>query len=139
MAQAAATLYMVGLIWFVQLVHYPLFGLVGGDFVAYERAHVDRTGWVVIPPMLTEAATVVWGVVWALPGVVVWEAWLGAGVLAGVWGSTFALQVPRHGRLAQGFDAATHRGLVGTNWLRTVGWTARGALVLVWVGRGVAA
>ena len=29
--QAAATLAMVGLIWFIQVVHYPLFGQVGRD------------------------------------------------------------------------------------------------------------
>jgi hypothetical protein len=36
----AATAAMVGLIWFVQVVHYPLFASVGADeFVAYENAH----------------------------------------------------------------------------------------------------
>ena len=28
---AAATLFMTGLIWFVQVVHYPLFARVGED------------------------------------------------------------------------------------------------------------
>jgi hypothetical protein len=37
--------------------------------------------------------------------------------------------------LAQGFDAAAHDRLVQTNWLRTLGWTARAALAawMVWV------
>lgn len=40
----AATWFMVGLIWFVQLVHYPLFARVGrGGFAAYEGAHSWRT------------------------------------------------------------------------------------------------
>ena len=30
----------------------------------------------------------------------------------------------------QGFDAAVHRRLVRTNWIRTVGWTLRGALAV---------
>ena len=52
---AFATIYMCGLIWFVQVVHYPLHGLVGQDsFVSYQAAHVRRTSWVVIGPMLLE-------------------------------------------------------------------------------------
>lgn len=54
----AATLSMVGLIWFVQIVHYPLFAYVGAEkFIAYEAAHARLTTWVVAPPMLTEALT----------------------------------------------------------------------------------
>ena len=55
--QAAATLPMVGLIWFVQIVHYPLFGEVGHDrFADYERNHQNRTTLVVAPLMLVEAS-----------------------------------------------------------------------------------
>lgn len=58
LVQSAATLFMTGLIWFVQVVHYPLFGSAGRDiFAGYERAHQRRTGWVVGPPMLVELAT----------------------------------------------------------------------------------
>ena len=57
---AAATLYMTGLIWFVQVVHYPLMARVGGGgFAAYEAAHTNRTAWVVGPAMLAEAGTAV--------------------------------------------------------------------------------
>lgn len=42
---AATTLFMVGVIWFVQIVHYPLCSRVGGAaFAGYERDHVRRTG-----------------------------------------------------------------------------------------------
>ena len=44
----AATFYMVGLVWFVQRVHYPLYASVGSQqFPAYEGAHVSRTSPVV--------------------------------------------------------------------------------------------
>ena len=40
----AATFYMVGLVWFVQRAHYPLFAAVGSQqFPDYERAHALRT------------------------------------------------------------------------------------------------
>ncbi len=54
----AATLFMVGVIWFVQIVHYPLFARVGaGGFPAYSERHSRLTGLVVGPLMLAEAAT----------------------------------------------------------------------------------
>ena len=41
-AQLAATLYMVGVIWMVQLVHYPLYNKVGREaFPEYETRHND--------------------------------------------------------------------------------------------------
>ncbi len=57
LAHLAATWYMTGLVWFVQLVHYPLFAGVGTQgWTAYAAAHTRRTRWVVGPPMLVEAA-----------------------------------------------------------------------------------
>ena len=129
--QLAATLYMTGLVWFVQVVHYPLFEAVGpGGFRAYADAHVRRTGWVVGPPMLAElgcALLLIWIRPPGVPGVALA---VGLGLLAVIWASTLRLQVPRHARLQRGFHAASHRALVRTNWIRTAAWTARSLLVL---------
>ena len=58
LAHLAVTLFMVGVIWFVQVVHYPLFAKVGSErFVLYSKAHSRLTTYVVGPPMLVEAAT----------------------------------------------------------------------------------
>ena len=44
----ACTLYMVGLIWFVQVVHYPLMAKVGVQgYETYQQAHMRLTTWVV--------------------------------------------------------------------------------------------
>jgi hypothetical protein len=125
----AATFYMVGLIWFVQRVHYPLFAGVGRErFRAYEQLHVSRTSPVVGPPMLIEAGTGVALLASASTLVPLGVAWIGIVLLGAVWLSTIWLQVPRHRELADGFDARAHRSLVATNWIRTVCWTLRGAL-----------
>jgi len=127
----AATLVMVGIIWFVQVVHYPLFERVGPEgFSAYSHAHSRLTGLVVGPPMLTEAATAVLLLFIRPAAVPLVAAWVGAILLAGVWVSTAMLQAPRHRDLGRGFDASAHRFLVISNWLRTVLWSARGLLVL---------
>lgn len=122
---------MVGLIWFVQIVHYPLFGRVGRDvFANYSRAHSRLTGLVVGPPMLAEAATALALVVRTPEGIPFLLPLAGLVLLAAVWLSTALLQSPQHGVLSGGFAAASHRFLVASNWVRTVCWTARGVLVL---------
>ncbi|HEY3442163.1 MAG TPA: hypothetical protein VGK29_15495 [Paludibaculum sp.] len=130
-AHAGATLFMVGLIWFVQMVHYPLFGLVGtGAFAGYERAHTGLTTLVVGPPMLVELVCAVLILLWRPASWPLWAAWLGLALVAVIWASTLFVQVPRHGELAAGFASGSHRSLVATNWIRTVAWTLRGGMVL---------
>ena len=139
LAHLGSTLYMVGLIWFVQRVHYPLFSGVGPDgFAAYAQEHVERTGPVVGPAMLIEAGTALVLCVAPPAGVGLGARLLGVALLAVVWLSTWGLQVPRHRDLAAGFDASPHRRLVGTNWIRTVAWSARGLLVLWMTARSLA-
>ena len=124
---AAMTLFMVGVIWFVQIVHYPLFQCVGeAGFAEYERQHTRGTGYVLAVPMLVEFAAAA-ALAWRLGGGL---AWSGFGLLAVIWLSTWVWQVPAHRRLEQGFDDATHRRLVGTNWVRTAAWSARGIIAL---------
>ena len=126
---AAATWFMAGLIWFVQVVHYPLFAAVGArEFAAYERRHQRRTTLVVGPVMLVEAASAVGLAVLLAPGPLRVAAWVGAAMLAVVWVSTFAVQVPLHGRLGAGLDSTLVRRLVLSNWVRTVLWTGRGVI-----------
>ena len=126
-----STLALVGLIWTVQVVHYPLFAGVGADgWAAYEAAHQSRITLVVAPLMLAELATAVW-LVAAPPDGVPHGALVAGAVLVGlVWASTAFVQVPLHAALGGAFDGDAHGRLVATNWVRTLAWTARGGLVL---------
>ena len=117
-----STLSMVGLIWFVQVVHYPMFRNVGeGSFREYARIHQRLTPLVVAPLMLVEAFTSV-GLLYRSPESISsgWM-WAGIGLVFVVWLSTAILQLPRHGALADnGFSAVHHSALVATNWVRTI-------------------
>ena len=126
-----STLFMTGVIWFAQAVHYPLLGRVGREaFVEYERENTRRTGWVVIPAMAAELITALL-LLWRQPeGLLLSYAWLNAGLLVVIWVSTFTLQGPYHNLLVKKFDPAVWRSLVRTNWIRTSAWTARGILLL---------
>ena len=138
--QVAATLFMTGLIWFVQVVHYPLFRYVGGAaFPAYERLHAQRTGWVVGLPMVVELLTACAGL-WLRPaGMSRGAAWVSVGLVGVIWASTALLQVPLHEALGRAPTAALMGRLVGTNWVRTVAWTVRSGLVMGVVWRGLRA
>ncbi len=129
-----ATAAMAGLIWFIQIVHYPLFAAVGSEgFAAYETSHQRLTSYVVGPFMAVEgvsalalAVTDVGQVGWPL----VLIGWF---LLAVIHASTIFLQVPAHTRLSGGFDSLVLSRLVATNWIRTIGWTARAILAAVMV------
>lgn len=123
---------MAGLIWFVQVVHYPLFGGVDvATFPAYHREHMRLTTLVVGPLMLAEAGAAITIVALRLSSPT--PSWMGVALLAVVWGATLFLAVPRHDELAQDFTASAHAALVATNWIRTVAWTARAVLSLTMV------
>lgn len=135
-AQLAATLFLTGVIWFVQVVHYPLFASTGGaEFRAFERRHRALTTWVVAPSMLAEGVCAML-LFWLRPShLTVWQLVPGLLLLIAIWASTAFVQIPCHERLSHGFDVAAHRRLVRTNWVRTAAWSARGVLAvwLVWL------
>lgn len=131
-----ATLFMAGVIWYVQIVHYPMFDMADrAGFAAWEARHSALTTWVVAPAMLVEAATGLWLAASPPRGSDAAALWLGVALLAVVWLATAFLSVPLHGRLSAGWDAEAHRLLVATNWVRTTAWSLRAALVLAVAGR----
>ena len=126
----ASTWAMFGVIWFAQIVHYPLFGRVGTDaFTDYQNANLRRTVFVVIPLQMVELFTGLL-LVWRVPlGILPIQAWTNLILIGITWISTFTLQVPRHMKLASGFDKKTQDILVSSNWIRTVAWSIRGGIV----------
>ncbi|MFG0260045.1 MAG: hypothetical protein ACF8LK_06800 [Phycisphaerales bacterium JB041] len=136
---AAATWIMTGLIWFVQLVHYPLMARVGREgWTDYERAHQARTTWIVAPVMLVEVLSAVWLLIAAHSEVgppevsaAVPALWVSASLLVVVWASTFLIQVPLHARLSGAYSDRAHALLVRSNWLRTAAWTGRAVLLVL--------
>ncbi len=133
---AAATLFMAGLIWFVQVVHYPLMARVGAvHFEKYEKHHQRLTTWVVGPAMLVELGCAGWLAFQPIAGLPGWMIYVGLALLVVIWLSTALLQVPRHRELERGFDAHAHSRLVNSNWVRTIGWSLRAGLALWMIGR----
>jgi hypothetical protein len=128
-----STLMLAGLIWTIQLLHYPLLLKVApADFVAYEASHCTRIAWLVVPLMCTELVSsfALTAGNYLSTGSFDSARGAGFGLVIIIWCSTAFIQVPLHQKLALGYDAATIRRLVATNWLRTIAWSVR-ALLLV--------
>jgi len=125
---------MTGIIWFVQLVQYPSFAHIDrASFPAFHSHHSTAISFIVAPLMLVEAVTAL-AFLWSpLRVQTSWQIWLGIGLVAVVWASTFLLQVPAHSRLGSGFDQDNWRMLVSSNWVRTIAWSVRAALVTYWL------
>jgi hypothetical protein len=133
-AQALASAAMCGLIWFVQVVHYPLFTRTDTTHSPdYPEENQRRTAPVVIPPMLIEAATAAIIAVNPPPAIGRPAALAGLAMVAALWLSTLLVQMPLHARLKHdGHAPATVAVLVQSNWARTALWSAR-ALLAIWM------
>lgn len=122
---------LTGLIWTVQLVHYPGFLGVGADgFLAYQQNHMRNISYLVIPLMLAELA---------MAGILQYyhqdlpprSVYLTTGLVLFIWGVTFFVSSPLHGRLVTyGYDPVIIQRLVVTNWLRTIAWSVRTGVLL---------
>ena len=126
----AATFFLTGVIWTTQLVQYPSFAFFNAE--TFTKQHDEYRLWItpiVAPPMIIELLTSIFLLFYPLENIDSKLVWLGLILTLIIWASTFFVQVPLHEKLARGFDAQTIANLVSTNWLRTVAWSLRGALV----------
>lgn len=127
------TFALTGLIWVIQVVHYPAFREVPptrrGSFAA---DHARRITWIVAPLMIGEA----------LSAGILWELWtseprlFAATVLiAFLWGVTFRWSVPCHTRIQRDGDPVgeSTEALIRTNWARTLLWSLRSVIWLWWL------
>jgi len=131
LVQSASSLALAGVIWFVQVVHYPLYTRVPAQgFASYEEEHQRRTGWVVGPLMALETLGALLLVRWRPEGISLTPVISGLFLLAIIWLSTFFLQMPTHKALGKGFDWPAHRLLVRGSWIHTAAWTARAGIAL---------
>lgn len=112
---------LVVLIWIIQILHYPSFRFVRSEeFPVFSRFHANRISLIVIPLMFLELALALYNL---RPLIIL--------LVAGVWLSTFLLQVPCHNKLTVGHDPRVVDRLISTNWIRTILWTLKLIIILV--------
>ena len=132
----AATLYMWGVIWTIQIAQYPLFARIGAvQWQDYHRVYTRSITAVVLPAMVMELGAsgllALLRPAWLSPA----PLWAGFACALLTWAVTLLVSVPLHDTLGRGFDADAIARLVATNWLRTLFWTAHAVILLLQIWR----
>lgn len=122
---------MTGLIWVIQLVHYPAFHFVEkANFSQFEKFHTTKISFIVMPVMVIELLSALALVTFA-ESTADWWILANMAILVFIWLFTAFVSARYHGLLTKGYDKLIVDNLVRTNWVRTVLWTGRGVLIAV--------
>ena len=122
---------MAGLIWLIQIVHYPLFNFVGkNEFQVYHNGHSVLITPLVGAVMIIELISSILLVVFPPKNISITIPIIGFILVFIIWASTAFLQIPQHNALANAYELKAYNLLVQTNWIRTIAWSMRGFLLL---------
>ena len=125
-----ATSIMVGVIWVIQIVHYPSFHFIDlKQYKTFQSFHVSKISFIVIPAMLTELFTLIlliisinpFSIMIAISGI----------ILIIIWLLTAVFFTGLHQNLTSGYDKKIVDKLVKLNWGRTLLWTLR--LLIIYI------
>ena len=119
---------MVGVIWVIQLVHYPSFHFIDKDiYDSFQKFHMNKISIIVVPVMILELAT---GLLLLLGNSKNILIIISFGILILIWGITGLFFSDAHGKLISGYNELIVNKLVSMNWIRTVLWTFKMILLL---------
>ena len=123
---------MTGVIWVIQIVHYPSFHFIEKElYTAFQKFHMNKISIIVIPIMLAELIT---GMMLFLdkssksPFLIVSFV-----ILVLIWLITGAFFSKAHNELMTGYQELVVNQLVVMNWIRTLLWTLRLLLLTCFV------
>ena len=119
-------LILSGLIWVIQIVHYPSFKYISiKNFDLFCEFHVRSISFIVFPLMFLELITAVLLLIFSPSSLTI----INIIILGLIWLSTILLSVPIHRKLQSGYNIDSINKLIKTNWPRTIFWTFRSALL----------
>ena len=115
---------MTGVIWVIQIVHYPSFHFIEKElYTAFQKFHMNKISIIVIPIMLAELIT---GMMLFLdkssksPFLIISFV-----ILVLIWLITGVFFSKAHNELIAGYQELVVNQLVAMNWIRTLLWTLR--------------
>lgn len=122
-----SSFFLCGLIWTVQLVHYPAFhGFEKEDYQEWMSFHKSRISFIVVPVMLVELGTSILLSFGKTPYSALHQT--GLGIVVMIWLITFFKQVPLHEKLSAGYREELVQKLVSSNRWRTFLWSIKSIL-----------
>lgn len=129
----ASTFFMVGLIWHMQIVHFPLFLIINEkQFHHYYVAHAYSSRWVIFIPMFIELLTGIGLFIWRPEPLKTWSLGVLTGLLVFLWLYTLLVMIPMQKNLKNEYSIDMIYNVTWANWARTVAWSARG-IILGWL------
>ena len=124
-----STSLMVGIIWVIQLLHYPTFHFIKeSDYVEFQHFHMQRISFIVVPVMIIELLSGFMLVYYFRSNLLI----LCLIILLVIWLITFAFFTKLHQSLLGGYDKIIVDKLVQINWSRTVLWSLR-LIILIYI------
>ena len=117
--------FMTGLIWVIQIIHYPSFKFLDRDrFSEFEKFHLKRLAYLGGPVMVFELCSGValfyfWKNVYFFPMLI------NIVLLAIIWLVTLFFTRPYEVKLLKRFDIKLLHKLIMINWIRTILWSIR--------------
>ena len=127
--QAIISWFLTGLIWTIQVAHYPIFSYLTNQPDSF-RFHQKRMGLLVAPLMLIELLTAILLLIdqWHSFPYLVLSNFI---IVCCIWLHTFSIMVPIHNKLLTDSNLGLVKKLVKQNWIRTFAWTMKSFL---WAG-----
>ena len=119
---------MVGVIWVIQLVHYPSFRFTDREkYVSFQIFHMRNISFIVVPIMILEFLSGLLLVLYHSNH----ESLLRISfiLLLIIWLVTALFFAQIHQKLSKGYDETLVRKLVSFNWIRTLLWTIRTIII----------
>ena len=124
-----STSLMVGIIWVIQLLHYPTFHFIKqSDYVEFQHFHMQRISFIVVPVMIIELLSGFMLVYYFRSNLLI----LCLIILLVIWLITFVFFTKLHQSLLGGYDKIIVKKLVQINWSRTVLWSLR-LIILIYI------
>ena len=124
-----STSLMVGIIWVIQLLHYPTFHFIKeSDYVEFQHFHMQRISFIVVPVMIIELLSGFMLVYYFRSNLFI----LCLIILLVIWLITFVFFTKLHQSLLGGYDKIIVNKLVQINWSRTVLWSLR-LIILIYI------
>lgn len=121
--QIVSCAFMSGLIWVIQVLHYPAFSYLREDqFLEFHSLHTKKITFIVLPVMLIELVSAVF---LFLKNFSSFFIAMNLFFLLLIWLSTFFVSVPLHNALTKSMNLKVIERLILTNWIRTFLWTIR--------------
>ena len=124
-----STSLMVGIIWVIQVVHYPSFHFIGNSrYISFQKFHMERISYIVIPVMLVESISGFLLIYDELNLILL----ISMVLLLSIWMLTAFFFASVHQKLVSVYQLEMVAKLVKINWIRTLLWTLRLLLLIIY-------